>query len=375
MGRCRGMTLARSVLGLIMIALVASACSAHKSDDGTNATIKFAGASKTPELKPGTDYHVVDKVPSVIDGARVNVFGRLDDRTAYGSMPSEKAPATQGTEPMRLVSIDTRTGRATTLADHGSDKLPPYILDATANAKYIVWTEIHDTTLETMRWDIYSLDRRNGQERHLASYKDLGAEKPPWPSIQGVTLQMIGSRVYFPVVEGADAKADWSGAIYGVTDDGSTPAAKVIDDATQAWADGRKLWFERDGSPGLWDEKGRARVVATKQKVDDPCGMFVREGVVVQCDGRKRLVITEQSGKVTTIVGLPVRPTYLNATKRWVGFNSGDSTAYVYDLKRQHLARVDDAMMKVDRNSGPELSVLKLSPSSNDAPYEVWQLQ
>lgn len=335
------MILARSVLGCFAVAILVSSCSTAETEKSENATVTFAGVDKTPVLTEGKDYRVAEEVPSVIDGGTVTVFGWLDDHTAYASMPSTKKPATVGSEPMRLVSVDTRTGRATTLADHGSDALPPYILDAANTRDFVVWTEIHDTSLETMRWDIYSLDRRSGKERHLASYKELTAEKPPWPSVQGVTIQIIGNSVYFPVVEGSDAQDDWSGAIYGVQLDGETAATKVVDDATQAWADGQKLWFERDGKPGIWNARQEKEARLDTAQVTEPCGMFARQGVLVQCDEEDSLVITEPSGKVTTIKGLPARPTYLNATSRWVGFNSGDSTAFVYDLKRSRLAPVD----------------------------------
>lgn len=369
------MILARSVLACLAVAMMVSSCSAaDKKSKVEDVTVTFAGISKTPVLAQGKDYRVADKVPSVVDGGRATVFGWLNDDTAYASMPSVKRPATNGTEPMRLVSIDTRTGRATTLADHGADQLAPYILDAADTKDFVVWTEIHDTTLETMRWDIYSLNRRTGKERHLASFKDLGAVKPPWPSIQGVTLQIIGDHVYYPVVEGSDAKGDWSGAIYGVPIDGSGGATKVVDDATQAWADGQKLWFERDSKPRVWNVGKQAEVDVKAAKVVQPCGMFVNQGVLVQCDRQNTLIITEPSGKVTTIKGLPVRPTYLNATSRWVGFNAGDSTAFVYDLKRSRLTRIDDAMMKVDRHSGSELSLLNMGASSKENPYEVLKL-
>lgn len=369
------MILARSVLGCFAVAVLVSSCSAAETAKVENTTVSFAGVDKTPVLTEGKDFSVAEEVPSIIDGGRVTVFGWLDEHTAFASMPSAKTPSMDGSEPMRLVSVDTRTDRATTLADHGSDALPPYILDATSTRDFIVWTEIHDTSLESMRWDIYSLDRRNGKERHLASYKDLGAEKPPWPSIQGVTLQIVGDRVYYPVVEGSDAKADWSGAIYEVPLNGDAAGTKVIENATQAWADGQRLWFERDGKPGIWNASKQKESKVETAGVTRPCGMFARQGVLVQCDEDDSLVITEPSGKVTTIKGLSVRPTYLNATSRWVGFNSGDSTAFVYDLKRSRLTRVDNAMMKVDRHRGAELSVLKLDAAPNDDANTVMKLR
>jgi hypothetical protein len=205
---------------------------------------------------------------------------------------------------------------------------------------FVVWLQSAPDSYNSLTWDLYSYEMATRTKRRIASSSELGIKDPPWPSFESIRPQIVGDHVYWAAVtsvEGRTAKT----AIFEAPLDGAESMTKVIDDATDVYADGDDLWFQRGGEMHAWDISAGREKKARVAPVEKPCGGYFHEGTLVQVDCAGFVVITEKSGRRTTVrdvddVG------YLNATSRWVGFSNGDQ-AYVYDLQRQRLMRLKDS--------------------------------
>lgn len=317
----------------VVTTITTTACTAgSESDRPAEVVVSVGPRSSVPTMVEGTDYRVVDEVPSRIDGGNTAYYDIGDDQ----ALAVRFAPDSSGTD--RMVTVDLSSGRTTSLFTAGQ-RGKPSMPEVTRGDGFVVWLQTDATTYDSLNWDLYSYETATKTRRRIASSADLGIDDPPWPSFSSIRPRVVGDQVYWAAVEQLTSGTPRT-AVYRAPLDGSEPMSKVIDDATDVYPDGDDLWFQRDGRMLAWDVSAAAEKTVDTAPVEEPCGGFFHEGTLVQleCAGRGSLVITEASGRRTTLQALD-RPGYLNATSRWVGYSTGGQ-AYVYDLERRRLMRL-----------------------------------
>lgn len=329
----------------VVTGLVATACT-HGSDSRSRArtpaqSIVTVGAAKTvPTMIEGQDYRVVADLPSDLDGKTADYYEVLDDSAlAIEDAPAEEKREASTPPPDRLVTVDLATGATQLLARATANGMTS-IAEVSRGRGFVVWLQSDANSYDSLNWDIYSYELSTKTKRRIASSAELGIKDPPWPSFESIRPQMVGDHVYWAAVESVEGSTATT-AIYEAPLDGAESMTKVIDDATDVYADGDDLWFQRDGRMLAWDVSAGAEKKADTAAVEEPCGGYFHEGTLVQvdCGGKGSLVITEKSGRRTTLRDVD-SPGYLNSTSRWVAY-SVDDQAYVYDLERQHLMRLE----------------------------------
>lgn len=364
--------------------------------------ITFPGKDKVPTLREGEDYRVVTRLPFSVNGVPYRHVGLLSADLAYGVLSPADAsgvPGAPGPPPtQKLVELKPRTGDLRVLADHGTRSRPTYISTVARNDKYIVWIENPETNLYAFSWEMYSFELSTGKEKKIASYRELGIKQPPWPSMKGIRPQLAGDNIYWVAVAGlkdprsADsgrqdtpddaAERDGFGVQTGVFEvpaDGSATMKRIasgIQDVTDVFPDGDNLVLERRGRADVWNLSSGRRQPPSVARVQRPCGIDFNEGVLAQCSGNSAIVITEPSGKVTTLTNLPGPVQYLNVTSRWVGF-SNEEQAYLFDLKRGRFGRLAGASALSDeRFKGGQLHYYRQSftPRADDATFPLIEL-
>ncbi|WP_332643003.1 hypothetical protein [Aeromicrobium sp.] len=366
---------------IVLLAIFATAaCSSSGSSDPEdeqvrNVTVTFSSDAKVPALVEGKDYRVVTEYPYTIDGKTARHYGLLKSGVSYAKLspPASEMPTPEHPVPAipsdTLVSFDLKTGNVTLIAAHGTDTKPAFIVDATRNDDFIVWVETSDSTYESMRWEIFSHELKTGKTRKIGSSEELGVENPPIPTRRGIRPELVGKSIYVVAVSAFDGStvASIATAIYGAPIDGSAGLTKIVDDADDVFADGKNLRFARDGELKKWDLGKNKEVSSSVAPVDDPCGTFYNEGVLVQCDASGEVTITEKNGSQTVIKDLPVPLANFNATNRWVGFST-ESQSYVYDLKRNRLGKLKGSSeFGIDRFKGARL---KYAKQHQDPPFD-----
>jgi hypothetical protein len=361
----------------VVTALVTTACTGGSdpapADHTPEAVVVTAGPAKAvPFMVEGKDYHVVTKAPAEIDGATMTYYAVRGDRTALGvQYPSTENQQDAGApSPDRLFTVDLETGETKALPTRDADRSLTDITEASRGDGYLVWLQSAPDSYNSLTWDLFSYETATKTKRRIASSSELGIKDPPWPSFESIRPQIVGDHVYWAAVEsvtGTTAKT----AIYEAPLDGAESMTKVIDDATDVYADGDDLWFQRQNRMVAWDVSAGAEKKADTAKIEKPCGGYFHEGTLVQvdCAGKGSLVITEKSGRRTTVRDVE-DPGYLNATSRWVGY-SVDDQAYVYDLKRQRLMRLKGSQgYSATDFSGNRMFYIQQHAGTSDDPYE-----
>ncbi|MBD8607536.1 hypothetical protein IFT73_11765 [Aeromicrobium sp. CFBP 8757] len=367
------------VLLAVVTALVAAACTAGSEAPSPRrrptATVVTVGAGTTvPAMVEGTDYRVVRDVPAEIGGETMTYYAVRDDGSSAVAVryPSDKDQQTAGApSPDRLLTVDLETGGTKALFTRDDDSELTDITEVSRGNGYLVWLQSAPDSYSSLTWDLYSYDLATKTERRIASSAELGIDDPPWPSFESIRPQIVGDDVYWAAVEAVKGNTPAT-AIYRAPLDGADPMTKVIDDATDVYADGGDLWFQRDGQMLAWDASEGAEKKAGTAAVHQPCGGYFHEGTLVQidCGGKGSLVVTEKSGRRTTLRDVD-GPGYLNATSRWVGY-SIDGQAYVYDLSRQRLMRMKGAQgYSAQDFSGNRMFYIQQHSGTADDPHDA----
>jgi hypothetical protein len=268
---------------------------ASESEDRAEPDIVATSPRSVPYAKEGVDYKVergfsYRKSP---DGLSGSLFGLIDRNTGYTSV----APRDQDDAPDAIGLVDLRTKRHTILAPARSENPPSFIDSAARSGREIVWIESPGTTMDSMLWELYSINLDTRRPIRLASYRNLGIERPPWFRIGP---QIVGPYVYLVAIARLTDKGPVP-AVYRVRRDGTGRLHKVFDDAGQVFGDGDDVRFERGGQILRWNPVTRTVSRAGVEKIAKPCGGIFRHGVAVQCDGRT-IVVTQVGGSRTVIV-------------------------------------------------------------------------
>ncbi len=328
-------------------------------------------AASVPALTEGRDYRLVKNLPVDVDGKRADYVANLDGDTTLAVLDAtEDDKREAGTPPPdHLVSVDPASGTTQLLARATADGMTS-IAEVSQARGFIIWLQSDANSYDSLNWDLYSYETETETKRRIASSSELGIKDPPWPSYQSIRPQIVGNHVYWAAVESAKGSSV-STAIYEAPLNGASSMTKVIDDATDVYADGDDLWFRRDGRMLAWDVSAGVEKKADTARVTKPCGGHFHEGTLVQvdCAGKGSLVITEKSGRRTTLRDVD-HPGYLNTTSRWVGY-SVDDQAYVYDLKRQRLMRLKGSQGYSAKDfSGNRMLYIRQHFGTPDDPYE-----
>jgi hypothetical protein len=361
----------------VVTVLVATACSGGSeptpAEQAPENTVVTVGPAKTvPVMVEGKDFRVVRNMPAQIGGGTMTYYDVRDDGSALAvQYPADKNQRDSGApSPDRLFTVDLDNGTKTSLPARDPDGELTDITEVSRSNDYLVWLQSAPDSYDSLTWDLYSYELPTKTKRRIASSSELGIDDPPWPSFESIRPQIVGDDVYWAAVEAVKGDAATT-AIYRAPLDGAEPMTKVIDDATDVYADGDDLWFKRDGRMTAWDVSAGAEKKADTAPVDEPCGGYFHEGTLVQvdCSGTGSLVITQTSGRRTTLRHVD-GPGYLNATSRWVGY-SVDGRAYVYDLKRQRLMRLEGSQgYSAQSFSGNTMFYIRQHAGTSDDPYE-----
>ena len=333
-----------------------------------------AGPAKgVPFMAEGKDYRVVRDVPAEIGGRTMTYYAVRDDGASALAVqyPSDDDQQEAGAPaPNRLLTVDLQTGERTALPTQDADSDLTDITEVSRGNGYLVWLQSEPDSYNSLTWDLYSYETATKTKRRIAASSELGVKDPPWPSFESIRPQIVGDDVYWAAVEAVKGDTPTT-AVYRAPLDGSEPMSKVIGGATDVYADGHDLWFQRDGRMVAWDVSAGAEKKADTPEVEKPCGGYFHEGTLVQvdCSGKGTLLITEKSGRHTTLRDVDA-PGYLNATSRWVGY-SVDDQAYVYDLKRQRLMRMKDSQgYSAQDFSGNRMFYVQQHSGTSDDPRE-----
>lgn len=360
----------RLLLALAVVTAIATTACTNDSepaptpDRPDEVVVDVGPRASIPTMVEGTDYRVTGTLPSQIDGGTAGYY----DVGREHALAVRYAPQRSDTD--RLLTVDVPDGRVRPLVEAGG-RGKRSIPEATSGDGFIVWLQTDATSYDSLNWDIYSYETATRTRRRIASSVELGIDDPPWPSFSSIRPQVVGDQVYWAAVEQLTSGAPRT-AVYRAPLDGAEPMTKVVDDATDVYADGRDLWFQRDGRMLAWDVSAGAEKKADTASVERPCGGFFHDGTLVQvdCGGGGALVITEASGRRTTLQGVD-DPGYLNATSRWVGYSTGGQ-AYVYDLQRRRLMRMAGSQGTSARDfSGNRLFYLRQSAQASDPTFPM----
>lgn len=328
-----------AVFACVMVAVVVSltACS---TKDQPEPKRHFALKPAPPAFTEGEDYTVRSRIPTVLDGERVVFFDRAGDRLIMSLSGTSESGAPSEDDPRggALVSVDPRTGDIETLARHGKPGSPRFIVDVAVAGDTVVWVETTQGSYEAMPWRMYALDLRTGEQKELASYRQLGITNPPWPSPEAIQPQIVGDDVYIVAVDRVDeAQNVLQTSAYRVPLTGGT-LEKVVPKAAAVWAAGRELDVLLDGTLVRWDPARAETGEVTDSRLRADCGAFAAQGVRIACtkpDGRRLTVTSTEHGRFTVDLGKNTVG-YLSGTSEWVSFSTGDH-AYLLDLRRAKL--------------------------------------
>jgi hypothetical protein len=328
-----------AAIASVMAAVVLGTSSCTTTDE-PEPERHFALSPAPPSFTEGDDYTVKSRIPTVLDGQRVVYFDRVGGRlimslsgTSKSGQPSEDDPRGGA-----LISVDPKTNDVTELARHGKPGSPRYIVDVAVAGKTVVWVETTQGNYDAMPWRLYALDLQTGEEKELASHRQLGIKDPPWPSPDAIRPQVVGDDVYVVAVDRVDDQQNVvQTSAYRVPLNGGR-LEKVVPKATGAWAAGRNLDVLVDSTLARWDPDRGSPGEVTGAELPADCGAFAAKGVRVACttaDGRRLTVESTEHGRFTVNIGKNTVG-YLNGTDDWVSFSTGDR-AFLLDLRRGRL--------------------------------------
>ena len=225
------------------------------------------------------------------------------------------------------------------------------ITQAAVNKRWIVWKTTSGTDLTLDEWRLFSLDRRDGRVRHIASAPPTSSGAyPAAPDLSQPGLTSSG-QVYISVVRETQSQ-QLRLEVDHLPADGSRPLRPFVHRASGVAAAGSALaWVT--GSAGkavVHLEDGRSKAPFIVFRTSSQCKRFQAlavasraVAVLQECgDGRQRLLMRTRSGQRAVLRGRDLG--YLHVTDDYVAVApekaSGDYAQLVYDLRSTRLLHI-----------------------------------